>query len=163
MNSTVSFYSDNTYTSSDSSVSSSTSASSTVRFGLVEVREYERILADSPQIGTDYASFAIGWRYHVHESIPVDEFKEDPALFAASSTSTTISTSSTSSEPPRKFKAMERLELLQESYGFSHEEVQEAARSRREQIEEQKQKGSSKKGRRRPRPGKFLSKVFHRS
>mmetsp|Transcript_5506 Transcript_5506/g.12963 ORF Transcript_5506/g.12963 Transcript_5506/m.12963 type:complete len:166 (-) Transcript_5506:276-773(-) len=67
---------------SDASDRSAVSTASSVDFGTVEVREYERVAGDHPDVHDPYRGppLAIGWRFHENAAIPLDSFEESRKL-----------------------------------------------------------------------------------
>ena len=63
---------------SDASDRSAISTASSVDFGTVEVREYERVAGDHPDVHDPHRGppLAIGWAFHANEAISLDSFEE---------------------------------------------------------------------------------------
>ena len=63
---------------SDASIRSQVSNASSVGFGNVEIREFERICGDHPDVHDAHKGppLAIGWRYYDCEAVPVEFFEE---------------------------------------------------------------------------------------
>jgi hypothetical protein len=58
----------------DDSSSESSKRKSSVRFGSIEIREYERIVGDHPDVKFG-PPMGIGWQYYQNEQIPIDEYE----------------------------------------------------------------------------------------
>ena len=150
----------------DVSEPSLTSLGSAVSFGSVQVRNYERVLADAPEAGSCYTSFAIGWTYDEEEDMSIDEFEcgsngtkvmgeNDDDITSSMPAAGMPSSSSSSSSSTKKLRAlspMERFNVLG-SYGFSHEELKESEQKRASLVSEKKSQ-QKKKG--------FLSRLRKR-
>lgn len=63
---------------SDASDRSAVSTASSVDFGTVEVREYERVAGDHPEVHDPHRGppLAIGWRFHENAAMTLDSFEE---------------------------------------------------------------------------------------
>lgn len=61
---------------SDSDESSKSRSDKKVSFGSIEIREYNRIVGDHPDVRVG-VPIGISWEYAVHEPLPVDEYEEN--------------------------------------------------------------------------------------
>ena len=57
------------------SVRSESSCQSTVSFGEIQIREFERIVGDHPDVSDRGPPLAIGWAYYQHDAVPLDEYE----------------------------------------------------------------------------------------
>lgn len=88
-------------------------SSKNVRFGTVDIREYERALSDNPSV-TSGPAIGIGWRYEKHESLELAQYEQYKTV------------------PPRKGVQLQiprtmREEMLRET-GVSRSELVKATR-----------------------------------
>ena len=57
------------------SVRSESSCQSTVSFGEIQIREFERIVGDHPEVSDRGPPLAIGWAFYQHDAVPLDEYE----------------------------------------------------------------------------------------
>ena len=57
------------------SVQTDSSCHSQVSFGDIQVREFERIVGDHPDVSDRGPPLSIGWAYYQHDSIPLDDYE----------------------------------------------------------------------------------------
>jgi hypothetical protein len=88
---------------------------SNVSFGTTEVREYERVLGDHPQVAI---GLGMGWDYQQQEPIPIESYRQN--------NEGPLSCSSTSIN--------ERFTILKD-FGYSEKELQDAEAQRSETLQ----------------------------
>jgi hypothetical protein len=103
---------------------------SSISFGSIVVREFNRIIGDHPDVSSG-PPLSIGWEYSQNEPVPVDEYEKNK---------------DSSHGPPERTTKFERILLLHQDYGFSLQELKDAetkakrAKKRRAQSSERHSK-----------------------
>lgn len=62
--------------SDNNSVRSPRSETSPIAFSVVQVREFERIIGDHPDVSDCGPPLSIGWRYYENETVPLDRYEQ---------------------------------------------------------------------------------------
>jgi hypothetical protein len=118
------------------------SRNSSITFGAVEIREYNRVLGEHSDI---YYSLALGWEYHEQEPISVEEYKSEVEPPTSKETSSKnrfgIFKKLSRSKSQRPFKnhlepttRHERMKILK-YFGYSKEELNGAEKERVQKLQ----------------------------
>jgi hypothetical protein len=120
--------------SSSTSLSTQDSRRSSVSFGSIEVREFDRIVGDHPDVSNG-PPLSIGWEFVQDEAVTVDEYEE--------------------AKPPKSNKReenflvrtkFERICILHQDYGYSIQELR-AAEKEAKRVHKQREYSKEKHGR----------------